>query len=121
MDAVAQSLELIRNKAKEYRSVALETPARVLEWAANLVDEAVHVESERLVYLEEATKISGLSVGHLARLVRKGKIPDRRPPGTRGRILMRISDLPIKRAHAHTPIADVRDVASRLYNRQGRP
>src|SRR6185437_16534339 len=113
MDAVAQSLELIRDKAKEYRSVALETPARVLEWAANLVDQAVQAESERLVNLEEAAQISGLCVGHLARLVRKGKIPDRRPPGTRGRILVRVSDLPTKLGRAHTPPADVRDFASR--------
>lgn len=118
--AVARSLSEIRDKAKEFRSFGLETPALSLEWAADLVGGAMQSETDRLVYLPEAAKLSGFCPGHLARLVRTGKIPDQRPAGSRGRILVRVSDLPIKPRAAHTPDADARDLASRLFTkRQG--
>lgn len=117
MDAVAQSLTEIREKAKELRSFGLEPPARALEWAANQVEQAVQSETDRSVPLQVAAEISGYNPGHISRLVRTGKIKDRRPPGTRGRIMIRVGDLPQKPGHQHTPDADVRDLASRLRKR----
>ena len=111
-----KSLVEIRAKAKELRdSFGLEAPARALEWAAGKVETALLSEADRVVYLPEAARISGYSEGHLARLVRRGQIPDQRPEGSRGRIKVRVSDLPEKPGHGHNPPADVHDLASRLF------
>jgi hypothetical protein len=76
---------------------------------------------DALISVEEAARASGYSADHLARLVRDGKVPDRRPPGTQGRLLFRRGDLPVKPGRRHTPHADVHDLASRLYRgKEGR-
>lgn len=113
--AVRQAVADIRAKASELRdSFGAEGPARALEWAATAVETALTSETDRIVYLPEAARISGYCEGHLARQVRKGLIPDMRPPRSRGRIKVRVGDLPTKAGHRHTPPADVRDLASRL-------
>ena len=110
-----QCLADIRAKAKELReSFGVEAPARALEWAATKVETALRSEADRVVYLPEAARISGFCEGHLARLVRKGRIPDMRPADSRGRIKVRVDDLPTKAGRKHTPPADVHDLASRL-------
>ena len=77
--------------------------------------EAVLVErAEELLTAEEAARTSGYSTDHLGRLVREGRIPDRRSPGSQGRLLFRRADLPVKPGRRHTPSADVHDLASRL-------
>jgi len=116
--AVHQAVVDIRAQAKELReSFGAEGPARAIEWAANKVETALRSESDRIVYLPEAAAITGYHPGSLARLVRKGQIPDQRLPGSRGRIKVLVSDLPTKPGYKHTPPADVRDLASRLYKR----
>jgi hypothetical protein len=116
--AIHQAVADIRAKAKELReSFGAEGPARSLEWAATRLETALISEADRIVYLPEAARISGYCEGHLARLVRKGQIPDMRPPGSRGRIKVRVGDLPIKPGYKHTPPADVHDLASRLFKR----
>ena len=113
--SVRQCLADIRAKAKELReSFGADGPARALEWAATKVETALLAEADRIVYLPEAARISGYCEGHLARLVRKGQIPDMRATGSRGRIKVRVFDLPTKPGQKHTPSADVRDLASRL-------
>jgi len=116
--AVHQAVADIRAKAKELReSFGTEGPACALEWAATKLETALISESDRIVYLPEAARISGYCEGHLARLVRKGQITDMRPSGSRGRIKVRVADLPTKAGQHHTPPADVRDLASRLFKR----
>ena len=116
--SLRQCLADIRAKAKELReSFGVEGPARALEWAATKVEAAVLSEADRIVYLPEAARISGYCEGHLARLVRKGQIPDMRATGSRGRIKVRVADLPTKAGQPHTPPADVHDLASRLFKR----
>jgi len=116
--ALHQSIADIRAKAKELReSFGAEAPARALEWAATKLETALLSEADRIVYLPEAARISGYCEGHLARLVRKGQVPDMRPTGSRGRIKVRVADLPTKAGHQHTPPADVHDLASRLFKR----
>jgi hypothetical protein len=116
--AVHQAVADIRAKAKELReSFGAEGRSRALEWAATKIETAIVSEAERIVYLPEAARISGYCEGHLARLVRKGQIPDMRPSGSRGRINVRVADLPTKAGHKHTPPADVHDLASRLFKR----
>jgi len=114
-DATRNALSLIRSKAAELRQAfAGEAPARALEWAAERFEEAIKCADEELLSLEEASRRSGYSSEHLARLVRTGRIPDGRPPGSRGRIYIRASDLPTRSPQAHTPSADVHELASRL-------
>ena len=116
--AVHQAVADIRAKATELReSFGAESAARALEWAATRVESAILSEADRIVYLPEAARISGYVEGHLARLVRRGQIPAMRPPGSRGRISVRVADLPTKAGHKHTPPADVHDLASRLFKR----
>ena len=116
--AVHQAVAEIRAQAKELRErFRAESLACTLEWAATRVESAILSEADRIVYLPEAARISGYVEGHLARLVRKGQIPDMRPPGSRGRIKVRVADLPTKPGRKHTPPADVHDLASRLFKR----
>ena len=113
--AVHQAVVEIRAKAKELREAfGAEGPACALEWAANTVETGLRADSDRVVYLPEAATITGYHPGSLARLVRKGQIRDQRLPGSRGRIKVRVGDLPTKAGHRHTLHADVRDLASRL-------
>ena len=110
----------LRAKAREVREAfGDEGRARTLEWAATRVEIALNSEAHRLVFLPEAATISGYCTGHLARMVHKGQIPDRRPPGSRGRLKVRVSDLPTKPGYKHTPSADVHDLASRLLRKRG--
>ena len=77
--------------------------------------------SDELLNLDQAAEESGYSVDHLSRLVRSGKLPDRRTPGSHGRIVLRRSDLPHKPKARHSRDADVHDLASRLYGgKEGR-
>jgi len=116
--AVNQAVAEIRAQAKELRErFRAESLACTLEWAATRVESAILSEADRIVYLPEAARISGYVEGHLARLVRKGQIPDMRLPGSRGRIKVRVADLPTKPGRKHTPPADVHDLASRLFKR----
>jgi hypothetical protein len=116
--SLRQCLDDIRDKAKELReSFGVEAAARALEWAATKFETALTSETDRIVYLHEAARISGYCEGHLARLVRKGQIPDTRPPGSHGRIRVCVGDLPTKPGRKHTPPADVHDLASRLFKR----
>jgi len=116
--AVHQAVAEIRAQAKELRErFRAESLACTLEWAATRVESAILSEADRIVYLPEAARISGYVEGHLARLVRKGQIPDMRLPGSRGRIKVRVADLPTKPGRKHTPPADVHDLASRLFKR----
>ena len=78
------------------------------------VEALLETPQEELLSLEEAAKTSGYSTDHLARLARDGRLPLRRPPGTR-RLLFRRGDLPIKPGRRDTPDADVHDLASRLF------
>ena len=80
-----------------------------------------HALSDELLTLGQAAEESGYSTDHLSRLVRRGKLPDRRPPGSHGRVLLRRSDLPHKPSARHPKDADVHDLASRLYGgKEGR-
>jgi len=113
---VLQALAELRSKADELRSsFGGEAVARTLEWAAQRVEAALASADSELISLPEASHRSGYSTEHLARLVRSGRIPDQRAPGSRGRIYIRLSDLPQRSPKAHNANADVHELASRLY------
>jgi len=116
--AIQQCIAEILAKAKELRGAfGGEPQARSLEWAAGKVEQALQDENDDLLKLPEAAKISGYHPDSLARMVRDGQIPDLRPPNSKGMIRIRRGDLPIKPGRPHTPDADVRELASRLFNR----
>ena len=115
-DAIRSSLAEIRAKAGELRQDFGDEPrALALEWAATRVEEALERAERQLLSLAEAARRSGYSEEHLARLVRTGRLPDRRPAGSRGRIYIAAADLPTRPRRAHTPGADVHELASRLF------
>ena len=116
--AVRQAVTDILAKAKEFREAfGAEPQARSLEWAALQVERALRDESEQLLTLAQAAELSGYHPDSVARMVRDGQIPDLRPPDSRGRIKVRVADLPTKPGRKHTPPADVHDLASRLFKR----
>ena len=115
-----------RERAQLLRTqAAAESAACAYEVAAAELEAALHAGEEEFVPLERAAQISGYSAGHLARLVRSGRIPDRRDRGSRARILIRAADLPKRAGPAHVADADVHELASRLYGgkeaRHGHP
>ena len=113
-----QAVAEILAKAKELREAfGGEPQARSLEWAAGKVEQALRDESDQLLTLPQAAEISGYHPDSLARMVREGQIPDLRPPKSKGMIRIRRGHLPIKPGRAHTPDADVRELASRLFKR----
>lgn len=121
-EPVRSSLAEIRAKADELRQTFGDEPrARALEWAAERVEAALAGAQGQLLSLAEAASRSGYSEEHLARLVRSGRIRDRRPPGSKGRIWIAASDLPTRPTATHTQGADVHELASRLFGgREGR-
>ena len=116
MDPSSQALVEVRAKAAELRqSFGDNSRACALEWAAERMELALAQAEHELLSLREASQRSGYSEEHLARLVRTGRIPDRRPPGSRGRLYLRASDLPRRPPKTHTEGADVHELARRLY------
>ena len=116
--AVQRCVAEILAKAKEFREAFGDEPrARTLEWAAGKVEQALRDESDQLLTLPQAAEISGYHPDSLARMVRDGQIHDLRLPNSKGMIRIRRGDLPIKPGRPHTPDADVRELASRLFKR----
>jgi len=116
--AIQRCIAEIVAKAKEFREAFGDEPrARSLEWAAARVEQALRDESDELLTLPQASKLSGYHPDSLARMVRDGQIPDLRPQNSKGMIRIRRADLPIKPGRPHTPDADVRELASRLVKR----
>ena len=115
-DGVRIGVAVVRAKAAEFRQAfGDERSARLLEWAADQVEGAVSRTDNELLTLAEAARRSGFSTGHLARLVRQGRIPDRRPPGSKGRLYIRAADLGARPPKLHAKNAGVRELASRLF------
>jgi excisionase family DNA binding protein len=120
MDDVNRGLADIRAKAHELRDCyGDDGRARTLEWAAQRIEAALGSDGDRLLSVGEAARRSGCSVEHLGRLVREGKIPDARPAGSRGRLVFRTRDVPLKTISRY--IGECRDSRSsqQPFSRQG--
>ena len=114
-DAVDGCVAAFRAKAEDLRQFGAEEQARTLEWAAAQVELTLRDASQELLTLEQAAQESGFHPDSLGRMVREGKITDTRPPGSRGQVLIRRADLPIKAKGPHNHITtDVVGLASRL-------
>jgi hypothetical protein len=77
-------------------------------------------EGEQILSMKEASQYSGYSEDQLARLVKQGKLPTLRAPGSRSRYAFRKADLPQKPGARHTLAAGVHDLASRLSKPRGK-
>ncbi len=94
MDALHATLDEIRRKAAELREQFGDEPrARALEWAVQQVESALRSSANAQPTLREAALQSGYSADHLARLIRKGKLPN---AGRRGSPRIRAGDLPTR-------------------------
>ena len=62
--------------AELFRSHADKPLALAYEKCAKELEEALRKEGDRLLTLQEASRISGYSADHLGRAVREGKIPN---------------------------------------------
>jgi hypothetical protein len=100
--AELEQLGALVNGAAIYRAVA---------------DELAQLESAEgsVLSLAAAATRSGYSQAHLARLVKDGKLTTLRPAGSRGRLTFRAQDLPRKPVGAHSRVAGVHELASRLF------
>jgi hypothetical protein len=104
-----------QQEAKLFRLRGLTVQADFVEsYAADLIA-AIRARADLLVDLREASRISGYSRAHLVRLIHKGKLRDGRAPGSRGRIYVRLSDLPSKPGSQQLRVAGVHELASRLF------
>jgi hypothetical protein len=101
------------------RKRAIVDGAIVCEEALALFDQYLVACRQAVATLEEAGLISGYNPEHLSRLVRQGKIPDLRPAGSRGRIRIALTDLPIKPGHKRADAGRVTDIAAKLYGKKG--
>ena len=103
-----------RTDADVLRRRGAPTQADVLEsCTAELVEELRSWGNKELTIFEAAEE-SGYSEDHLRDLVRSGRLPDNRAPGSEGRILVRRSDLP-RKLPARSPTDDtVHELAEAL-------
>lgn len=118
--SIRRAIHDILTKARELReNFGHEADARCLEWAADLVEQALGQDADQLLTLEEASRVSGYHAETLARKVRTGQIPDPRPDGSKGRLLIRKSDLPMKREGRHIrPTDDANSPAASVRGRR---
>jgi hypothetical protein len=103
-----------RQKAEALRPFA-EPAARAFEAAADELADAVARDDEQLLTVQEASRASGYSADHLARLLRDRTIPN---AGRKGAPRIRRADLPrrapvAKRSRSgYDPTADARELLS---------
>jgi acyl-CoA reductase-like NAD-dependent aldehyde dehydrogenase len=106
-----------RNRAIEYRGLALESIARAVERSADELEQALREEAGVTLTLREASEASGYSVDHLGRLVREGRLPN---AGRLNAPRIRREDVPRRAGRIapptvakYDPVADARSLRSR--------
>jgi hypothetical protein len=109
-----------REDAEVFQRYEDERTARLLLAQAGQLEEALQLESNRLLSTKEAAAESGYSEEHLRRLARNGELPVQRNGGPKSRLYIRRGDLPTKRLRdgreesqnvTYDPVEDARDIA----------
>lgn len=85
-----------RSEAEHLRKYGVTEAAQTLEYCATELEEAWRIWLTEPLTVAEAATETGYSEDHLRQLVRDGKLPDGRPLGSQGQILLRRCDLPRK-------------------------
>lgn len=99
-----------RSEASVLRRRGAGPQADALESAAAELERRLDEWEEESLTIADAAEESGYSEDHLRELVRTGRLPDHRPPGSEGRILIRRRDLPRKppeRRALHDPVSEM--------------
>jgi hypothetical protein len=94
MDSLRHAIDAITAKARELRDAfGDDARARTLEWAVAEVEAALAVDADQLLTLAQASALSGYSIDHLARLIRRGRLSN---SGRLGAPRVRLRDLPTR-------------------------
>lgn len=113
-------LERWESEAAVFRRRGQQGLGALMESLCSELKKALQEEQDETLTLAKAAEVSGYSPAHLGRLIREGRLPDRRPPGLGGRIRLRRGDLPLKPSMSHNLDAGVHDLASRLSKPRGK-
>lgn len=106
-DPLADLAAGLREEAALFRRRGLEREARLEESIAEDVEAAVRDYRREELTVAEAAAESGYSEKSLRRMVREGRIPDRRPSGSQGgAIRIRRRDLPRKPGAERDAVSD---------------
>jgi hypothetical protein len=111
MKPVETLVQAWRSEADTLRRVGAGEAAATTERRAAELEEALREQNLEELAVREAAQESGYSEEHLRQLVRDGKLPDSRSPGSKGPITIRRCDLPRK---PHSPDSVVRELAEAL-------
>ena len=96
------------------RDKALVRGDAILQRVASELEAAWHEWELEELSVAQAAAESGYSVDHLRQLVRDGKLPDNRPPGSQGEIRIPRRDLPRKPPGQRQTVSAVEDMAATL-------
>lgn len=107
-----------REEAETLRAYGAHDLADAAERHAAQVEVALRAHEREELTVQEAALESGYSVKRLRELVREGKIPDHRSPGSKGEIRIRRCDLPRKPAGERERVGPVDELAGRLRDRR---
>lgn len=96
LDSLLELAAEWRAEAVVLRRRAATVQAELLEGVAQDLEHRLGEWTTQPLTVNEAAAESGYSEDHLRDLVRSGRLPDNRPPGSEGRIQIRRCDLPRK-------------------------
>lgn len=110
---VARFVSTLRERVALLRAHGAIEAAATCEHIVSEFDQAFRTWSLAELTVTEASIESGYSAERLRELVREGRLPDQRPPGSGREIRIRRADLP-RRPRAATPAAAVEALATRV-------
>lgn len=114
MNTVLALAEKWRSDADLLRRYGDERGATVCELHAGGLEVAWREWELEELSVAQAAAESGYSEDHLRQLVRDGKLPDNRPPGSQGEIRIPRRDLPRKPPGQRRTVSAVEDMAATL-------
>ena len=103
-----------RAQAETYERDGAYAQAAVLRRVAEELEAAWTSHELEELPVAQAAQESGYSEEHLRALVREGRIPDNRPPGSQGEMRIRRCDLPRKPGAQRPTLSVVEDMASQI-------
>lgn len=106
MTALDAAVSRLREEAVTLRRRGAPRQAEALESAADDFAEALRNYRAEELTVAEAAEESGYCQKSLRRMVREGRIPDSRTPGSQGEIRIRRRDLPRKPGAERNAVSD---------------
>ncbi len=103
-----------RDEGAVLRRYGQDRLADLCERHADDMEAAFESHAIQELTIAQAADESGYSEDRLRELVREGRIPDNRPPGSQGEMRIRRCDLPRKPGAQRQTLSVVEDMASRI-------